>query len=74
MCSTAYVRNQRSNLVVPVSAIMCISAPINPDNTYSYKYSSDVNGQNTIYLSTTTYPDAVTALEAGYNNLVIELP
>jgi hypothetical protein len=70
----AYFRSARANTVIPISAIQCISATINPDNTYSFRFTSDVGGQNTLFLSLDTFPDPVSALEAGYNTLVIELP
>lgn len=69
-----YIRSARSNTVVPIDAIACISAPINPDNTFSFKYSADFAGQQQIYLDTATYATQLEALQAGYNALVIELP
>lgn len=69
-----YIRSARMNTIVPIDAIQCISAIINPDNTYSFKYSTDVNGQNGVYIDLTTYPTPIQALQQGYNALVIELP
>lgn len=70
----SYIRSARANMVVPVESIMAITAVINPDNSYSFRYCSDVAGTTSIYIDLTSYPDPTSALQAGYNALVIELP
>lgn len=69
-----YIRSARLNTVVPIDAIQCIGAPINPDNSFSFAYYSDFKGTQLIYIDQTPYTTQLEALQAGYNALVIELP